>query len=587
MNPLLLLLGCLGVFLGLVFGLGLPLVAGWRLALAEKICAGAAVGVILLYLFALVDYWLQLPPLAGGLLPLAAAGLLAARRRACAHLLRAPDARRLLGAWLLVAGWCLGLLALVRCYSGGGWALDWADHYTRALFFLQHQPAHSSLYGGDQLPTRPPLVNAVTAVFLRLTGGAFPCFQIFTTLLSSLAFLPVWLWAGRFGRRAPRAQALVTVLFLLNPSAMENATFAWTKLPTVFFVLTGLYFSLPAFAEGRRRQLAAACACLAAGLLAHYSAGPCVVAIVAAYFWRRRERWLRASFWRDTALCALPAALLLATWFGWSLREFGVTGTFLDNTSVTETTVHSWPGFVHEKSLNLVNTLVPHFLRPGRYGFIAQSSRLGRLRDYFFQLYQVNLPWMFGSLGGLTLLWLLGRAWRRAGTAGPPPGRGFWLWLAACTIVLGTAAYGGIDQWGVGHLCLQALVGLGLAWLAAHLDDLPRLGRRLFAIGLAVDAVLGIGLQFFLENLPFPDSARWHSGAEIPASYSIGWRVNLWAKLEHRYEFVGDWPLSRPLLLALLAGLFALAVARLWREYAIPEPTAADPSHPSSATPLA
>jgi len=573
MNPILLLLGCLVLFLGLVFGLGLPLVAGWRLTAAEKICGGAAVGVVLLYLFALLDYWLKLPAAASGLPLLAAVALLAVRRRACAGLFRDPGARRLLGAWLLVIGWSLGFLALVRCYSGGGWALDWADHYTRALLFLQHRPAHWPLYGGDLLPTRPPLANAVTAVFLALTSGAFPFFQIFTTLLSSLAFLPVWLFAGRFGARAPRAQALVTVLYLLNPSVLENSTFAWTKLLTVFFVLTALYGFLPALAAGSRRRLAAAFALLAAGLLTHYSAGPYAVAIVGAYLWWRRSGWGRRRFWQEAAICALPAALLLATWFGWSLRAFGAAGTFLTNTSVTETTAHSWAGFAREKSLNLIHTLIPHPLRPVNYTFIAQHSRLGFLRDYCFLLYQVNLPLLFGCVGGPMLCWLLWREWRAGGAADRRPARAFWSWFVGCTIVLGAASYGGIDTWGVAHLCLQSLLGLGLALLAARIDGLARGWRGLLAIGLAVDAVFGIGLQFYLENQHFsPLAMLTGAGTDILDRYSTGLWVNLWAKIQHGYEFVGDWPLARPLLLALLAGLFALAVARLRPDHPAGQP---------------
>jgi hypothetical protein len=109
MTPIPELLGCLAVFLGLILGLGLPLVAASRLTPPEKVCVGAAVGVVLLYLFALVHYWLNLPAIAFGLPPLAALVLLALQRRACAAVLRDPAARRLLGAFILVAGWSLGL----------------------------------------------------------------------------------------------------------------------------------------------------------------------------------------------------------------------------------------------------------------------------------------------------------------------------------------------------------------------------------------------------------------------------------------------------------------------------------------------
>lgn len=567
MNPIFVLFECLAVFVGVVWGLGLPLVSRWPLPPAEKVCAAAASGMVGLYLFALLRYWLALPVVVCGLVPLAAAGLVAFRWRDCLAVWRDPSARRTAAAYLLVTGWCLGFLALVRSYSGGGWALDWADHYDRVRFFLQHWPVHAALYGGDRLTTRPPLANAITSVFLALTSPKFAYFQIFTTLASTLAFLPVWLWAGRFGgRAAPRAQALLTVLFMVNPSVMENSTFAWTKLITVFFVLTALYFYLPALASGSSRRFAVAFLFLAAGFLAHYSAGPYAVALVVAYFIWQRPRWRRPAFWRNTVACAVPAALLLATWFGWALSSFGDRGTFLTNTSVTETTAHSFSSFVHEKSLNLLHTLVPHPFRPVSHALIDQASRLGYVRDYFFQLYQVNLPVMFGSVGGLTLLWLLWRAWcaRRERPAAPPPS--FWLWFAACTIVLGCAAYGGIDDWGVAHLCLQSLVGLGLAFIAAGLGMLPRWWRRVFVVGVAVDFVLGVGLQFFLED-------RYHSaaallrdhGARLLHEYSTSTFVNLWSKVMQGYDYVGDWPIPRPLLVALLACLLAIAGLALRR----------------------
>ena len=575
MNPVLSLLLCLAAFTGLILGLGLPWVATWRVAPAERLCAAALAGVVALYLFALADYGLNLPPWARLLVPLAALAGAGLRWRAAAAVLRAPDARRLFGAWLLVAGWTLGFLALVRNYSGGCWALDWADHYSRALLFLHHQPVHTPLFGGDQLPARPPLANAATAVLLGLTRSDYAFFQIFTALLGTLAFLPVWLFAGAFARNARRAQAVVTVLFMLNPSVLENSSFAWTKLPTVAFALAGLYFFLPARAAGSGRRLAAAFAFLAAGVLVHYSAGPYVVAVVAAYFWCRRRHWRRTAFWRDTVLSALPAALLLATWFGWAWIAFGPRGTLLSNTSVVETTAHSWAGFMHEKDLNLLHTLIPHFLRPVDYGFIAQASRPGWLRDWFFLLYQVNLPWMLGSAGGMTLLWLLGSGWRGAGA-----GRAFWAWFIGCTIVLGTAAYGGIDAWGVGHLCLQGLVGLGLALLAARFNGLPRWWQGLLAFGWSIDAVLGIGLQFYLEHVAQPPLEVVHATATGPAGggpagtvlphldYNAvqttqwGTWVNLWTKVRNGYEFVGDWAIPLPLLLGLLACLLGLAVHR-------------------------
>jgi hypothetical protein len=563
------LLWCLTLFVGLVFGLGLPLVCGLAWRVEEKLCVAAALGVILLYLWGLVQYWLNLPLAASTVVPAAALVLLGARRRVCIEVLKDPAALRLAGAYLITAGSLLGFLALVRSYSGGGWALDWAAHYDRARLFLAHWPADHPLFINDLLPTRPPLANAVTATFMSLTGASCPFFQIFTTLAGSLAFLPGWLFAGRFGHGSRRAQAAFALLFMLNPSVLENGTFAWTKLVTAFFVLSGLSMFMSGLAADSRRHLATAFLLLAAGMLAHYSAGPYAVALIAAYFWGRRSQWRRGAFWIDTAVCTLPAVALLATWFAWALGAFGWRGTFLTNTSLTESTAHSWASFLHEKGYNLFATLVPHPLRMVDCGLIAQASRVGWIRDYCFQLYQVNLPLMFGSTGGVVLLWLLGRAWRHSGAGPTAPGREFWVWLIGCAIVLGVATVGGIDQWGVAHACLLSLVILGLAFLSAHLNEAPRWLRIVFIVSLAVDFTLGVGLHFFLQNLPHSlrDVIR-DGGAQLLRDYGTSTLVNLQAKVLQRCEFVGDWPINRPLLIALLASLFALAVCRLLREHA-------------------
>lgn len=565
MNPVLQLPGCIALFLLLVFGLGLPLAASLPATAAEKICAGAAIGVLLLYGTGLLFYGLDAPAAAYWALPLAAAVLTGARWPACRSVMGDEAARRMAISYLTATVWAVGFLALVRSYSGASWSLDWADHYDRARFFSGHWPSRHPIFGGDLLPTRPPLANVVTGTFLTLAGDRFSLFQIFTTLASSLAFLPGWLFARRFSHGSDRAPALFAVLYMLNPSILENSTFAWTKLPTVFFVLTSLYFFLPGLAASSIPRLAAAFGLLAAAFLTHYSAGPYAVALVAAYFWWRRSRWLTGAFWRETAACLLPAMALLATWFAWAMAAFGPRQTFLANTSVTQSTVRSLGDFVREKGLNLYHTLVPHPFRGVDYGFIAQASHAGYWRDYFFLLYQVNLPLIFGSGGAIVLAWISWQAWRSsAEPAFPAPPRAFWAWFVGSTVVLGTAASGGVDEWGVAHLCLQSLLGLGLAFIAARTGGLAAGWCGLLALGGAVDFVLGVGLQFFLENIPHASAELLgDGGAGLIGTYGLGTWGNLRAKVLHSLEFVGDWPVSRPLLVALLACLLGLALSRL------------------------
>lgn len=575
MIPLLQIFGALLVFLVLTGGLGLPWVARSRLSPSEKLTAAAALGLLILYLAGGVVYAFGWNWRLFLLLLPAAAGLVFWQRQACIDILTDPAVRRLLGAYLIATIWTLFFLALISNYSGASWTVDWAGHYNRALRFVEHRPLDVPFpLLPDVVPSRPPLANIVTGGLLTIVGVDFPRFQIVTTLLCSLAFLPGWLLTLRFAAGRPRATAWFTVLYMLNASILENSTFAWTKLPTVFFVLSAFYFLIPALKGGSVVRVAAGFALGAAGFLTHYSAGPYLVALIIAYLAYRRTGWLTGRFWREAVLGALPSILLLATWFGPSIGVFGVRGTFLSNSSVTDAETGTLAAFVEEKGLNLLDSMRPHFIRPLVNGFIDQESPIGFWRDYFFLLYQVNLPFMCGSVAAVLIIWLLVREWRRAGPAPPQvPGRGFWLWFTACSIVLGTAASGGRDDLGIAHLCLVGLLVLALAFLAARIDTLPRAARICLAAGLGVDFILGVGLHFYVQSLYFsPLDFMADMGQSISQTYGFGLWANLYAKTTLGLSFLGDASLSRPIVVLILACLLGLALLKLKQEGPNPIP---------------
>jgi hypothetical protein len=68
------LLWCLTLFVGLVFGLGLPLVCGLALRAEDKLYTAAAPSVVVLYLWGLMRYWLDFPMAASTVLPTTARG---------------------------------------------------------------------------------------------------------------------------------------------------------------------------------------------------------------------------------------------------------------------------------------------------------------------------------------------------------------------------------------------------------------------------------------------------------------------------------------------------------------------------------
>jgi hypothetical protein len=545
-----------GLVFVVTFGLAWPLAARMPFDAAEKVLAAVALSLVGVFLGGWSIYVLRAPLWACWSLPLAGLAGIFSNRQAAAAIWRDRDVRELLAAQALVTAWCAGWLAVIQSYSGGGWTGDWYEHWERARFFLEHQPRESLFLEHYVLPARPPLANVIEGVFLALTRVDFAHYQLVSTLLASLAFLPSALLARRWGGR--RAMALLGVGFMLSPLVAQNATFAWTKLPAAFLVLTGVYFFLRAGEAGVSRTAAVICAaCLAGGVLAHYSAGPYVAMLAAVWLgWvlkhRRDRRWPAA-----TLLMGATGGALLALWIGWSISVYGARATFLANTSA-----EGWHqgNALATFALNLRDTIVPHFLRPMDRALLVQPSDWGWLRDWFFQCYQLNLPLAFGVVGWAAILRELAR---RAAKCSRRE-QAFWTVFVAGVVLLGIGVHSPRDQWGLVHICLQPLVLLGLAFLAARWLDLGRGWQIALLAGGAVDLFCGIVLQFALQNFAV---GRWlgygDSAAQIVPNYSASAGMNFLAKVVHRIAFFSDtlgWLVG--VVPVLLAAVLALAIVR-------------------------
>ena len=524
------------LFLLIAFGIGWLPAARFPFAPAENIVAAAALALLGTFLIAWLIFVAALPAVALWILPaLGAAGFLI-RWRALAEAWRDADGRAVIIGQLIVSVWCVGWLGTVASYSGGGWTSDWFEHWQRASFFLEHRPLDEKFIGIYSLPARPPLANIVTGALLAVTRLDFAHYQLFSTLLASLAFLPAALLARRFGRGSG-AIAVCAVALMVSPLFVENATFAWTKLPAAFFALVALYFFLRAQEPGAPLAAAALFAVsLSAGLLAHYSIGPYAVMLAAGWWWLGWRRLDSTDWQRATGCAVLMTAIVLATWFGWSLHAYGARETFLSNSSVTAGAAH--PGSQLGKITgNLRDTLVPHFLRPLDQSLIEQQSPWGKWRDWFFQTYQLNLIFACGSVAWLVIVRELVRT--RRGTA--PRLRRFWIGFGVGVVLLGIATHGARDEWGLTHICLQAFVLLALAFLAARWSELGRGWRIALLVGAAVDFICGIALQFGVESYAFD---RWFAPGRPAAitfrSYTEPAFMNLAAKIKHKLVFFSD-----------------------------------------------
>ncbi|MBC7367397.1 MAG: hypothetical protein H7343_11410 [Undibacterium sp.] len=531
-------------------GLAWPLATRLALAPAEKFVVSAILSLLGVFLLGWLTYAAALPATTLWLAPVLAVSGLFFNRRSLAATILDPTVRALLLAQLLVTAWCLGWLSLVASYSGGGWAADWFEHWERARFFLEHGPLDQRFLGSYALPARPPLANIVTATFLALTHIDFAHYQIISTFLASLAFLPAALLARRFHLRpgfdGPPARpetsalviALLAVFFAVNPLFVQNATFAWTKLPAAACVLLAFYFFLRAHDPAPPRAAPVLFAVsLATALLAHYSAGPAAVVLSSAWLFLGWSRRRDAAWWRSTLTAALVGALILAPWFAWSLAHYGAAGTFLSNSSVQSPDARSGNQLL-KILLNLRDTLVPHFLRPLDDALITQRNSWGAARDFFFQLYQLNLPLAFGSVA----VFALAREACRAARTNSPAGRRGWTLALAALVLLSVAVQGERDHWGLTQICLQSLVLLGLAFLAARWPILTRRWRLALIIGATFDFLAGIALHFAAQNFALD---RWFAPAGTdPAATYTGYNaaalMNLAAKLQHHLTFVAD-----------------------------------------------
>ncbi len=547
------------LFIVLVGGLGLPVTATMALGPDERLCLGAAIGFVLVYLAAWIVYWLVLPLAFFWILPVAAVVAVALRRRALAALFNDGGTRRLTVLWLLVAAWCLGLLTLVRSYSGGEWVGDWFEHYQRALFFLQHQPLDTVFLLQYPLPARPPLANLTIGALMALTKPGFAQFQICTTLCGSLAFIPAAMLARRFRKTAGSdPAATLALLLMLCPLFVENTTFSWTKMETVFFTLTGLFLFLKAEDSKSHERTLGMALCLGAALLTHYSAGPYVVILGAVWCWRRRAGWTRQAFWREAIPPLAVTIILLSTWFMWATWNYG-SATFLSNTTVTVGKGLSLSHQLAQKALNLFITLVPHPLRPADYIFVQQTSALSWWRDYFFNIYQTNLPLACGS-GSLIAMGALVWRQRRALSV-------FWGGFILAAVLLNTLLIAGPDRWGTVHVCLQPVVLIALAWLAAGLPTLGRALKVILSVGLAVDFILGIALHFWVQHLVFsPHLFANHGGQQLIDLHGYATWNNFLAKISLHLGFLGDIAPPPILVCGLLAALLGLTACLAFKK---------------------
>ena len=569
----------------------------WRLVPLERLCVAVGLSLLVMYLLAGTVFLCKLDLMWYWLVPGVAAGLGIVGAKDLWRLVSARQVRAPLAAFGLLLVWCLLLLGLTRNYSGGGWCGDWLQHYARAFYYLNHMPPDWQAYGSP-MPSRPPMQNVLSVPLLAIFTPSFELLQVIYVFLNSLVFLPCCLIARALVKRGGRSTWLLAVFFAASPLFAENATYTWTKLLPVFYVVLAFWLYLAGARKGDSRRIVLAFVMMACGVLVHFSTAPYLLFLAAHYVlatWRP-QRWWQLSAWRgarwgELGLAVALCVLVLASWFAYALVTWGPAGAFKSNTSVTSSRAYAAAelGIDQAKAasipagqmalcnakkvlLNIYDSIVPHPLRSDAdRTFMEQESRVGYIRDYTFLIYQTNLILAMGVVGGGAAIWLMIRGLLdRFNTKRE---RLFWLAMVLFCTPLGVATIGERDCFGLAHICQQPIVLLSAAMLAATFFHLPRWSRLLLIAGLLADFAVGVLLQFHVQNEEFriffgPDGqvigAQTLSGGPRISGLAIA--GNAGAKASAGIHFVGDHLADYAgQLEAVLVALFLVAVGLMLR----------------------
>ena len=500
---------------------GFALVHRLRWRPLETLCAAIAASLTLLYLFTFALYLSGLPMVWTTFGSAVSLLLALVHRRALAALFTAREVRPVVAGFGALFAWTLALAALVRHFSGGGWGVEWLQHFQRCLYFLHRLPTETILHGPCLITARPPMMNVLGAYFLAHVGDDFAAFQVVFVFLNLLPFLACALMARRLDPRGGRSTAVLVALFAACPLFVVNATYTWTKLLSAFFVIVALWFYLSA---RRTREVARDVAwslALAGALLVHYSAGAFAVLLAAHFLWTLvREEPARG--WPIRLAAMVPGVLVLATWVIWALAVFGIERTATANSSFEDSSRMGATANVVKVLRNVVDTLVPHPLRGVSLAELDQTSALGYARDYTFLIYQTNVVVAMGSVGGVLVTWLVGR--RLLARRATEETR-FWRFFVPASLVLGVATHGGRDLFGVAHVTAQPLVLLGVTLLAAAARRRSRPAQWALVFGCAVDFGLGIALQHHVESLEnTAEHEVFAADAAVGADGALEWR---------------------------------------------------------------
>ncbi|HEY1496153.1 MAG TPA: hypothetical protein VGF49_16490 [Candidatus Solibacter sp.] len=477
----------------------LPPLSGWWLAARLRneslfrFTAACLAGIATLAVAELIVFVLRVPQW------VAAAMVLAA----CAISLRPVIAavRQREFAWDALLTWA-GASAILTAATvrfavhgipGAEW--DWYEHWLRALVFLKQGPPTTDI-GFYSMPARGPLFNAAAAMLHHFAGTAhYWAFQICATTMNALICLPFAMFLRTISGVSRRKALLIAAgVSVLVPGYFVENTFTWTKDLTGAFVLLGTHEYLVAYREGSRDGMAKSLAYLAPAFLCHYLAMmyAAMLGLHLLLVVPMRELPLRGL-----ARAAVVWCVLVAPWFGFMMRHFGVRSTLRANSTMGSyyASRDAQGRLIPQYRVFLANLCVDLLQRPVCRPLFPPPKPWIEVRGDGASLVEAEPPSSPPTnLGGISaylsysgMLVLLVGILGAMRTAMVRDDARFLVWALAVGLVLNLLPVRWFDPWGSVGENLQAWLLILIAVAVRGLTKMPRAAIAVAVLAMAIE----------------------------------------------------------------------------------------------------